>query len=226
MKEVTTSFIPQQRLQVLQIDLNHLDIATGITSPSVTRYFMPRANTPRIEKIYEDPSWDWFLSQRGIFGTGTYRANYLLQRVFMDYQDSSIPEFWPHELDEVKSEEKDNNKDPTAKESSDQPGNTGGDKESDEDDKLHDKEVNKGEEINSDKAKEGEIMDPKKTNESDEDGVKSEESGGDNRKPSDESHEKCEKSDKEADDNHEMVIANALDLDIRNYRTNDWSVYW
>ncbi|KAJ6187759.1 hypothetical protein N7519_002667 [Penicillium mononematosum] len=211
MKEITTSFIPQQRLQVLRIDLNHLDIATGITSPS--------------EKILEDPSWDWFLSQRGVFGKGTYRANYLLRRAFMDYQDSSIPEFWPRELYETEIEEKDNNEDPTAKESSDQPDNTGGDKESDND-KPHDKEVNKGEEINCDKAREGETVDPETTGESDEDGDKSEESGGNNRKPSDESHEKSEKSEKEADDSHEMVIPKALDLDIRNYRTNDWSVYW
>jgi hypothetical protein len=34
---------------------------------------------------------------------GTYRANYLLRRVFMDYQDSSITEFWPRELHEAES---------------------------------------------------------------------------------------------------------------------------
>lgn len=226
MKEITTSFIPQQRLHVLRIDLNHLDIATGITSPSVTRYFMPRTNTPRIEKIREDPSWDWFLSQRGSFGKGTYRANHLLRRVFMDYQDSSIPEFWPRELHEAESEEKENNQDSTAQESSGQLDNTGGDRENNEDDKTHDKEVNKGEEINSDKAKEGEIIGPKKTDESDEDGDKIEESGGDNCNPSDESQNKNEKRDKEADVDHEMVISKALDRDIRNYRTNDWSVYW
>ncbi|CAG8887996.1 unnamed protein product [Penicillium egyptiacum] len=224
MKKITTPFIPHQRLQILRIDLNHMDIATGITSPSVTRYFMPRTATPRIEKIREDPSWDWFLSQKGNFGKGTYRANYLLRRVFMDYQDSSIPEFWPYELDEVKSEGKGDNEDPTVLESSGQLDSTDGDGVSDEDDKPHSIEVSESEEINSDK--EGEITDLKKHYESDEDCDKSEESGGENRKPNDESHEKSEKSNKEANDDNDMAISNALGLDLRNYQTDDWSVYW
>ncbi|CAG8221104.1 unnamed protein product [Penicillium nalgiovense] len=222
MKEITTPFIPHQRLQILRIDLNHLDIATGITSPSVTRYFMPRTNTPRIEKIREDPSWDWFLSQRGKFGKGIYRANYLLRRVFVDHQDSSIPEFWPREPE---SEEKENNKDSTVQESSGQLGNTDG-KASGGDDKPHNnKKFDKSEEINRGKAKEGESRDPKKKDES-EDSDKGEDGGDENRKPNGESNKKSEKSDKEADDDDEMVIVSTLDPDIRNYRTNDWSVYW
>ena len=74
-------------------------------------------------------------------------------------------------------------------------------------------------------------MDPEKYDESDKDDDNSKERGNRTRKPSDESHEKgneseSEKSDKEADGNHEMVIPKALDLNIRNYKTDDWLVYW
>lgn len=220
MKKVTTSSIPQRNLQLLRIDLNHLDIASGITSPSVTHYFMPRRGTPRIEKICADPSWDWFLSQKGNYGKGTYRADYLLRRVFMDYQDCSIPELWPYELDG--GEEEDNYDDPTVHESG-HLDSTGGDKVSDGKDESDHRKESDIEEIHSDKAKEGESMNYKKYDESEQDGDKSEESGDENRKPSDESHDKSEK---EADNDHEMVIANTFDLDILNYETDDWSVYW
>lgn len=225
MKKITTSFIPQQRLKILRIDFNHLDIASGITSPSVTRFFMPRTNTPRIEKIVADPSWDWFLSQKGNFGKGTHCANYLFRRVFMDYQDWSIPEFWPYELDGAKSEEDNNDKYPTVQKSG-HFDKTEDDKVSDGEDKPDDQESSENEEIYSDKAKEGEIVDPKSHYESDKDGDKSEESDDENRKSSDKSREKSEKIHKGVNDDHEMVIANALDLEIRNYQTDDWSVYW
>ncbi|KAJ5878738.1 hypothetical protein N7455_002203 [Penicillium solitum] len=219
MKEITTPFIPQQRLKLLRIDLNHLDINSGITSPSVIRYFMPRTNTPKVEKIRPDSDWDWFLSQRGNFGKGTFRANYLLRRVFMDYQDWSIPEFWPYELDETRSEEKEHNEDPTVQELG-HLDKTKYDKVSDKKDNMDDKEVSKD--------KEGESVNPEKQDESDED---DDDSGNRTRKPSDESHEKSderesEKNDKEAGGYHEMVIAKALDLNIRNYKTDDWLVYW
>lgn len=222
MKEITTPFIPQQRLKLLRIDINHLDINSGITSPSVIRYFMPRTDTPKVEKIRPDPDWDWFLSQKGNFGKGTFRANYLLRRVFMDYQDSSVPEFWPYELDGTRSEEKENNEDPTVR-GSGHPDNIKHDKVGDTKDNLDDKEVSED--------KEGKSMDPEKHDESCKDDDNSKERGNRTRKPSDESHEKgdeseSEKSDKEADGNHEMVIAKALDLNIRNYRTDDWLVYW
>lgn len=220
MKKVTTSSIPQRNLQLLRIDLNHLDIASGITSPSVTHYFMPRRGTPRIEKICADPGWDWFLSQKGNYGKGTYRADALLRRVFMDYQDCSIPELWPYELDG--GEEEDNYDDPTVHESG-HLDSTGGDKVSDGKDESDHRKESDIEEIHSDKAKEGESMNHKKYDESEQDGDKSEESGDENRKPSDESHDKSEK---EADNDHEMVIANTFDLDILNYETDDWSVYW
>ncbi|KGO56124.1 hypothetical protein PEX2_077310 [Penicillium expansum] len=227
MKKVTTSFIPKWHLQILRIDLNHLDIACGMTSPSVTRYFMPRTDTPRIEKIRADPSWDWFLSQKGNFGKGTHSANSLLRRVFIYYQDWSIPEFWPNELDGAKSEEIKNNESPTVQ-GSDHPVNTKDDKVSDGEGKSDDKEVSESEKIDSE-AKEGEILGSEKHGDSDEDCGKSEESDDENRKPRGEIHEKSkqsEKTDKEADNDREMVIANALDLDIRNYMTNDWLVYW
>ncbi|CAI7602993.1 unnamed protein product [Penicillium palitans] len=222
MKEITTPFIPQQRLKLLRIDINHLDINSGITSPSVIRYFMPRTDTPKVEKIRPDPDWDWFLSQKGNFGKGTFRANYLLRRVFMDYQDSSVPEFWPYELDGTRSEEKENNEDPTVR-GSGHPDNIKRDKVSDTKDNLDDKEVSED--------KEGKSMDPEKHDESCKDDDNSKVRGNRTRKPSDESHGKgdeseSEKSDKEADGNHEMVIAKALDLNIRNYRTDDWLVYW
>ncbi|KAI2727711.1 hypothetical protein CBS147354_3384 [Penicillium roqueforti] len=199
MKKVTASSIPQRNLQLLRIDLYHLDIASGITSPSVTHYFMPR---------------------RGNYGKGTYRADALLRRVFMDYQDCSIPELWPYELDG--GEEEDNYDDPTVHESG-HLDSTGGDKVTDGRDESDHKNKSDIEEIHSDKAKEGESMNHKKYDESEQDGDKSEESGDENRKPSDESHDKSEK---EADHDHEMVIANTFDLDILNYETDDWSVYW
>ncbi|KAJ5208974.1 hypothetical protein N7449_003353 [Penicillium cf. viridicatum] len=222
MKEITTPFIPQQRLKLLRIDLNYLDINSGITSPSVIRYFMPRTDTPKIEQIRADPGWDWFLSQKGNFGKGTFRANYLLRRVFMDYQDWSIPEFWPYELDGTRSEEKENNKDPTVQELG-HLDNAKYDKVSYKKDKLDDKEVSEDKEEKS--------MDPEKHDESVKDDDNSKELGNRTRKPSDESHEKSdesesEKNDKEANNNHEMVIPKALDLNIRNYRTDDWLVYW
>ncbi|KAJ5384493.1 hypothetical protein N7517_002404 [Penicillium concentricum] len=226
MKEIKTSFISQPCLTLLRINLNHLDIASGRTSPSVTQYFMPRTDTPRVEKIQSDPSYDWFLSQKGNYGKGNLSANYLLRRVFMDYQDWSIPEFWPYELDGVKSEEKDNNKDSTVQESG-RLGNNKDDKVGDREDKPDDKAVDEREKIDRDKkVKEEEIMGLKKRDERDKDGCKDEESCDEDCKPSDESHEESEESDKEADDDHEMVIANSLDLDIRNYQTDDWLVYW
>ena len=223
MKEITTPYIPQQRLKLLRIDLNHLDIDSGMTSPSVIRYFMPRTNTPKIEKIRPDPDWDWFLSQKGNFGKGTFRANYLLRRVFMDYQDWSIPEFWPYEQDGTRSEEKENNTDPTVQELG-HLDNTKDDKVRDKKDNPDDKEVREDKEGTA-------SMDPEKYDESDKDDDNSKERGNRTRKPSDESHEKgneseSEKSDKEADGNHEMVIPKALDLNIRNYKTDDWLVYW
>ncbi|KGO63953.1 hypothetical protein PITC_013210 [Penicillium italicum] len=227
LKKTTTSFIPEWHLQILRIDLNRLDIASGLTSPSVTRYFMPRIDTPRIEKIRADPSWDWFLSQKGNFGKGTHCANYLLRRVFMDYQDWSIPEFWPYELNRAKSEENTKSEAPTIQESGHLE-NVKDDKSSDGEDKSDDKQVSESEELDSE-AKEEEIMDPEKLDESDEDCDKSEKSDDEECKSSKESHEKCKqskKSDKEADNDHKMVITNGLDLDIRNYLTNDWLVYW
>ncbi|KAJ5978806.1 hypothetical protein N7501_002148 [Penicillium viridicatum] len=223
MKEITTPYIPQQRLELLQIDRNHLDIDSGMTSPSVIRYFMPRTNTPKIEKIRPDLDWDWFVSQKGNFGKGTFRANYLLRRVFMDYQDWSIPEFWPYEQDGTRSEEKENNTDPTVQELG-HLDNTKDDKVRDKKDNPDDKEVRE--------EKEGTAsMDPEKYDESDKDDDNSKERGNRTRKPSDESHEKgneseSEKSDKEADGNHEMVIPKALDLNTRNYKADDWLVYW
>lgn len=223
MKEITTPYIPQQHLKLLRIDLNHLDIDSGMTSPSVIRYFMPRTNTPKIEKIRPDLDWDWFLSQKGNFGKGTFRANYLLRRVFMDYQDWSIPEFWPYGQDGTRSEEKENNTDPTVQELG-HLDNTKGDKVRDKKDNPDDKEVREDKEGTA-------SMDPEKYDESDKDDDNSKERGNRTRKPSDESHEKgndseSEKSDKEADGNHEMVIPKALDLNIRNYKTDDWLVYW
>ncbi|KAJ5507759.1 hypothetical protein N7527_009902 [Penicillium freii] len=223
MKEITTPYIPQQRLKLLRIDLNHLDIDSGMTSPSVIRYFMPRTNTPKIEKIRPDLDWDWFLSQKGNFGKGTFRANYLLRRVFMDYQDWSIPESWPCEQDGTRSEEKESTNDPTFQELG-HLDNTKYDKVRDEKDKPDDKELREDKEGTT-------SMDPEKHYESDKDDDNSKERGNRTRKPSDESHEKrneseSEKSDKEADNNHEMVIPKALDLNIRNYKTDDWLVYW
>lgn len=222
MKEITAPFIPQQRLKLLRIDLNYLDINSGITSPSVIRYFMPRTDTPKIEKICADPGWDWFLSQKGNFGKGAFRANYLLRRVFMDYQDWSIPEFWPYELDGTRSEEKENNKDPTVQKFG-HLDNTKYDKVSDKKHKLDDKEVSED--------KEGKSMGPEKHDESDKYDDNSKERGNRIRKPSDQSHEKSDKSesqksDKEADENHEMVIPKDLGPNIRNYKTHDWLVYW
>jgi hypothetical protein len=220
MKEITTPFISKSCLNLLRINLNHLDIASGKTSPSVTQYFMPRTDTPRIEKIRPDPSWDWFLSQKGNYGRGIHSANYLLRRVFMDYQDWSIPEFWP-QLDE-KSGERENYKDSTVQGSGLR------------DDTKHDKVWgdNKPEkaicesgEINSDKVKDGGIRDLGKYDDNCEDCDKSEESCGEDCKPGDGSHDESEETDKEADD-HDTVISNSLDLDIRNYQTDDWLVYW
>lgn len=137
----------------------------------------------------------------------------------MDYQDWSIPEFWPYELDETRSEEKEHNEDPTVQELG-HLDKTKYDKVSDKKDNMDDKEVSKD--------KEGESVNPEKQDESDED---DDDSGNRTRKPSDESHEKSderesEKNDKEAGGYHEMVIAKALDLNIRNYKTDDWLVYW
>jgi hypothetical protein len=221
MKEIATPFIPQQRLKVLRIDLNYLDINSGISSPSVTHYFMPRTDTPKIEKIRADPDWDWFLSQKGNFGKGTFRANYLLRRVFMDYQDWSIPELWPYKPDGTRSEEKENHDDPTAQELG-HLDNTKYDKVSDKTDKPDDKVC---------ENKEGKSMGPEKHNESDKYDDSSKECSNRTREPSGKSHEKgdeseSEKSDQETGDNHEMVIPKALDLNIRNYKTDDWLVYW
>ncbi|CAI7580461.1 unnamed protein product [Penicillium glandicola] len=176
---------------------------------------MPRTDTPRIEKICADPSWDWFLSQTGNFGNGTLRADYLLRQVFIDYQDWSIPEYW-HRLDRGKNKEKKNDEDSPVQES----GNldsTRDNKVNDGEDKSDDREVSESEKIDSDKAKEKEIMNLKKYDESDD---KSEESGDESCEPSDESHEE---NDKEAEEDE---IANSLDLDISNYQTNDWLIYW
>ncbi|KAJ5944083.1 hypothetical protein N7516_004251 [Penicillium verrucosum] len=184
---------------------------------------MPRAGTPKVERISPDPDWDWFLSQRGNFGKGTFRADYLLRRVFMDYQDWSIPECWPYEMDGTRSEEKYYNKDPTVQ----QLGRVDNAKEdenvSDKKDKLNDKGIREDKERAS--------MDPEKHDERDKDDDNIKERGNRTRKPSDESHEKgnegeSEKSDKEADGYHGMVTAKALDLNIRSYRTDDWLVYW
>ncbi|KXG48790.1 uncharacterized protein PGRI_026600 [Penicillium griseofulvum] len=219
MKEITTPFISQSCLNLLRIDLNHLDMTSGKTSSSVTRYFMPRTDTPRIEKIRPDPSWDWFLSQKGNYGRGAHSANYLLQRVFMDYQDWSIPEFWP-QLD-GKSGGKENYKDSTVQES----GRLDSAKDDKVCDKPDDRAVCESGEINSDKVKEGEIRDHGKYDDNCEDCNKSEESCGEDCKPSDGGHDESQETDKDADD-HEMVILNSLDLDIRNYQTDDWLVYW
>ncbi|OQE10754.1 hypothetical protein PENVUL_c003G06922 [Penicillium vulpinum] len=177
---------------------------------------MPRRNTPKIDKIRADPSWDWFLSQKGIYGKGTLSANYLLRRVFTDYQDWSIPEFCLHELDEAKSQEKENDENSIFQ--SAHLGNTKDDKISDGEDNPNNMEASLSEEIDSDNAKEGKIMDPQKHGESDEEDDKSEESIDESCERNDESNEKGEKN--------EMGIVNALDLDIRNYQTDDWKVYW
>ncbi|KAF7518042.1 hypothetical protein PCG10_000712 [Penicillium crustosum] len=99
-----------------------------------------------------------------------------------------------------------------------------------EDNKVSDKKYKPdNKEVNEDK--EGKSMDPEKHDEKDKNDDNSKECGNRTRKSSDESREKgdqseSEESDKEADDDREMVIAKALDLNIRNYKTDDWLVYW
>ena len=140
----------------------------------------------------------------------------------MDYQDWSIPEFWPYEMYEIRSDEKeiDNATGP----------GTGHFDNTKEDNKVSDKKYKPdNKEVNEDK--EGKSMDPEKHDEKDKNDDNSKECGNRTRKSSDESREKgdqseSEESDKEADDDREMVIAKALDLNIRNYKTDDWLVYW
>lgn len=141
----------------------------------------------------------------------------------MDYQDWSIPECWPYEMDGTRSEEKDNNKDPTVQQLGRLDNTKEDEKVSDKKDKPDDKEIREDKERTS--------MDPEKHDERDKDDDNSQDRGNRTRKPSGESHEKgnegeSEKSDKEAGGYHEMVIAQALDLNIRSYRTDDWLVYW
>ncbi|KAJ5774010.1 hypothetical protein N7457_008906 [Penicillium paradoxum] len=219
-KIITTSFIPQRRLQLLGIDLNDLDIYSGITSPSVTRYFMPRTDTPAISQICSDASWDWFLSQKGNFCNETQLASYLLRRVFMDYQDWSIPNVSHYQLDgAISGEESDT--DPVVQELDDLD-NTDDDNESKSEDTSDDEEKAETKEKSGDKAKDGEPISSGEYDSSDE---SRDESCDEGCGESDESHEGSKESDEKDKDHHEMVVIDRLDENIRNYRTPDWLIY-